>query len=66
MTQQRTRRASTPAASTRAQLAIPENEFFEPFDAIHRDENAFVAFASKRGESAVGVKHLFSLTRSSR
>ncbi len=45
------------------QLAISEEEFFEPFDAIHRDENAFIGFGSKRGESAVSLKHLFSLSR---
>jgi hypothetical protein len=58
MTQQRTRRAST-----LAQLAIPENEFFEPFNAIHRDESAFVGFARKTGESVTGIENLFSLTR---
>jgi hypothetical protein len=46
-----------------AQMAISEEKFFEPFDAIHRDENAFIGFGSKRGESAVSLKHLFSLSR---
>ncbi len=38
-----------------AQMTISEEQFFEPFDAIHRDENAFIGFGSKRGESAVSL-----------
>jgi hypothetical protein len=45
------------------QLAISEEEFLTPFEAIHRDESAFIGFARKTGESKTGIENLFSLTR---
>lgn len=52
-----------PKKEAPAQLAISDAEFFEPLDAIHANEDAYINFARKTGESATGIKHLFSLSR---